>query len=149
QNAISNSPGCAPSRAAILTGRGHWQLAEAGVHASFFPRTLKVFPELLQQAGYHVGLTGKGAGPANFEGSGWEHNAAGEPYSELKLAERIEGISSVDYAANFEDFLKAKPADQPFCFWYGGQEPHRAFQKGAGLAAGKRLQDVRVPGFLP
>jgi N-sulfoglucosamine sulfohydrolase len=149
RNAISNSPGCAPSRAAILTGRGHWQLGEAGVHASYFPRELKVFPELLEQAGYHVGLTGKGAGPANFEGSGWEHNPAGKAYSARKLAEPRPGMSPLDYAANFEDFLKEKPADRPFCFWSGAQEPHRVFEKGIGRAAGKRLEDVVVPGFLP
>lgn len=149
QNAISNSPGCAPSRAAILTGRGHWQLQEAGVHASFFPRTLQVYPELLERAGYHVGLTGKGAGPANFKGSGWDHNPAGKGYDAQKLTEKIEGLSPLDYAANFQDFLNAKPADKPFCFWFGGLEPHRVFKKGAGLAAGKRLEDVKVPGFLP
>ena len=149
RNAVANSPGCAPSRAALLTGRSHWQLREAGTHASYFPRELKVYPELLQQAGYHVGATGKGAGPANFEDSGWEHNPAGKPYSERKLQEPIQFISPLDYAANFEDFLKEKSPDQPFCFWFGGLEPHRAFLQGAGLAAGKKLEDVVVPGFLP
>ena len=149
QNAICNSPGCAPSRAAILTGQSHWRLREAGTHASFFPRDLKVYPELLAQSGYHTGLTGKGAGPANFEGSGWPHNPAGKPWGKRRVENPPEGIAAVDYAANFEDFLQAKPQGQPFCFWYGGQEPHRTFLKGAGRAAGKRIEDVKVPAFLP
>lgn len=149
RNAICNSPGCAPSRAAILTGQSHWRLREAGTHASFFPRELKVYPELLAKAGYHTGLTGKGAGPANFEGSGWPHNPAGKPWGKRRIENPPEGIAAIDYAANFEDFLKDKPTDQPFCFWFGSQEPHRAFLKGSGLAAGKKLEDVKVPAFLP
>ncbi len=148
-NAISGSPGCAPSRAAILTGRPHWQLEEAGTHASYFPKKLQVYPDLLRAAGYHVGLTGKGAGPANFKDSGWEHNPAGPDYQSRRLENAPEGISRVDYAANFADFLQAKPADRPFCFWYGGSEPHRVFKAGAGLESGKKLEDVVVPPFLP
>lgn len=147
QSAISNSPGCAPSRAALLTGQSHWRLREAGTHASSFPRDLKVYPELLEKAGYHTGLTGKGAGPAKFDG--WDHNPAGASWDKRRLEKPTKGISAIDYAANFEDFLKAKPADQPFCFWYGSTEPHRDFLQGSGLAAGKRLEDVRVPPFLP
>jgi len=146
-NAICGSPGCAPSRAAILTGRHHWQLREAGTHASYFPTDLQVYPSILEAAGYHVGMTGKGAGPANFQG--WKHNPAGRPYDRHKLAQRIEGINALDYAANFAEFLREKPAGQPFCFWFGATEPHRAYKRGAGLAAGKRLEDVVVPPFLP
>lgn len=145
-NAICNSPGCAPSRAAILTGRPHWQLQEAGTHASLFPKLFEVYPDLLAAAGYHVGLTGKGAGPANFEQ--WKHNPAGPQHTNLRT-EAPKGISAVDYAANFEAFLAKKSKDQPFCFWYGGTEPHRAYEPGAGLRAGKKLADVKVPAFLP
>ena len=54
-NAVAGSPGCAPSRATILTGRPHWQLEEAGTHASYFPTKFQVFPSLLSAAGYHTG----------------------------------------------------------------------------------------------
>jgi uncharacterized sulfatase len=148
-NAISNSPGCAPSRAAILTGRPHWQLEEAGTHASFFPTKFEVYPDLLQKAGYHIGLTGKGAGPANFKESGWKGNPAGPDYRKQQVDRAAKGMSPLNYAGNFEDFLQSKGKDQPFCFWYGGQEPHRAFDAGIGVRSRKRLEDVRVPGFLP
>ncbi len=148
-NAISGSPGCAPSRAALLTGRPHWQLEEAGTHASFFPSRLEVYPSLLAQAGYHVGYTGKGAGPANFEDSGWPHNPAGPPYQQREFDETPPGIRRTDYAANFADFLTQRNGEDPFCFWYGASEPHRAFHEGIGLASGKKLQDVVVPPFLP
>lgn len=47
------------------------------------------------------------------------------------------------------NILKQKAADQPFCFWYGGLEPHRDYEKGSGVKSGKALADARVPAFLP
>jgi len=38
RQAYSLSPGCAPSRAGLLTGRFPWQIEEAGTHASSFPK---------------------------------------------------------------------------------------------------------------
>jgi len=148
-NAVSGSPGCAPSRAAILTGRPHWQLEEAGTHASLFPKKLQVYPDLLEAAGYHVGLTGKGAGPCNWKDAGWSRNPAGPDCQKHSVRNPPEGISSTDYAANFDDFLSRRPAGKPFCFWYGGHEPHRTYLEGSGLKAGKKLADVVVPPFLP
>lgn len=149
RQAFSMSPGCAPSRASILTGRPHWQLEEAGTHASLFPRKLTVYPDLLAAAGYHVGITNKGAGPCNWKDAGWPHNPAGVSYDARKLAAAPEGVNRNDYAANFADFLKARKKDQPFCFWFGCSEPHRTYKKGSGLASGKKLEDVVVPPFLP
>jgi len=36
-------------------------------------------------------------------------------------------MNNNDYAANFTDFLDQRPTGQPFCFWYGGKEPHRQY----------------------
>lgn len=58
-------------------------------------------------------------------------------------------MNSNDYAANFREFLKRRPTGRPFYFWYGATEPHRAYEKGAGLKAGKRIEDATVPPFLP
>jgi N-sulfoglucosamine sulfohydrolase len=148
-DAFAGSPGCAPSRAAILTGRSHWQLEEAGTHASLFPNKFRVYPDMLEAAGYHVGLTGKGAGPCNWKDGGWKHNPAGPEYQAREFGSVPQGISKTDYASNFADFLKKKGKDQPFCFWYGGHEPHRVYLKGAGVKSGKKIEDVIVPTFLP
>lgn len=148
RQAFVASPGCSPSRAALLTGRQPWQLEQAGTHASSFPVHLPAYPELLEQAGYFVGYAGKGWGPGKWEVAGRSRNPAGPEYNS-RTGESLPGISPKDYAANFEEFLKARPSGQPFCFWFGAHEPHRVFQKGAGLAAGKDLEEVTVPPFLP
>ena len=148
-NAICASPGCAPSRAAILTGRYPWQLGEAGTHASGFPTSLTVYPDLLERAGYFVGLTGKGAGPCNWQGSGWKRNPAGPDFSSITVKNARPGVSNIDYAANFAAFLDRRPKGTPFAFWFGCQEPHRDYEEGSGLKSGRRLDDVKVPPFLP
>jgi uncharacterized sulfatase len=149
QQAFCASPGCSPSRAALLTGRHTWQLEQAGTHASSFPSKYAVYPELLEAAGYFVGMTGKGWGPGNFKESGRSRNPAGPAFNSEKIVDPPPGRSSNDYAANFEKFLAQRPSGKPFCFWYGGQEPHRGYEKGSGLRAGKRLEDVQRPPFLP
>ena len=146
--AFCASPGCSPSRAALLTGRHTWQLQQAGTHASSFPRQYVTFPDRLEKAGYHIGYTGKGWGPGNWKISGRTRNPAGPAYQKRTM-KSPRGISNKDYAANFADFLAARKAGQPFCFWFGGHEPHRAYRKGIGLASGKKVADARVPAFLP
>jgi len=147
-NAFCASPGCSPSRAALLTGRNTWELEQAGTHASSFPKKYTVYPDILEKAGYFVGYTGKGWGPGNYKVSGRDRNPAGPAFQKRRM-KSPPGISNRDYAANFADFLKARPKGKPFCFWFGGHEPHRRYQKGAGLKAGKKLADAKVPPFLP
>jgi len=55
----------------------------------------------------------------------------------------------LDYSANFEDFMNELKEGQPFCFWYGGKEPHRSYEDGSGLRSGKKPDAVRVPQSIP
>jgi N-sulfoglucosamine sulfohydrolase len=147
-NAFAASPGCSPSRAAILTGLNCWQIKEAGTHASSFPAEFTVFPDLLEKAGYNVGYTGKGWGPGDFKASGRSRNPAGDAYLSKKQ-DSPKGISDVDYASNFADFYHKKDKEKPFFFWLGTHEPHRTYQKGIGAANGFKADKVNVPPFLP
>ena len=129
---------CSPSRACIITGCNPWQLKAAGNHWSYFPPEFKSFQEALGEQGYFAGLTGKGWGPGIATNAAGElRQMAGKPFDKKKLpAKPNKGISAADYAGNFNDFLDAAPKGQPWSFWYGGHEPHRAYVYGSGVAKG-------------
>jgi len=152
-NMFTTNPKCAPSRASIVTGMHTWQLKEACNHWNVFPGAdeFAVYSDLLMAGGYHVGHTGKGWGPGDYRRRGRVHNPAGPHFMDRRLTPPAGScISPCDYAGNFADFLAARPVGAPFCFWYGGFEPHRPYTRGEGLRDGKRPDDVdRVPPYWP
>ncbi|MDP6447706.1 MAG: sulfatase, partial [Pirellulaceae bacterium] len=144
-NAFSPSPGCSPSRASFLTGLHTWQLEHAGTHASYFDQRFATFPDQLTRGGYYVGYTGKGWGPGNWRKLGRQTNPAGPVFQPASQDDKRMGR----YAGAFANFLRQRPADKPFCFWFGSSDPHRGYAKASGLQKGKRLADAEVPAFLP
>ncbi|MCB1209752.1 MAG: sulfatase [Verrucomicrobiales bacterium] len=149
KHAFTSNPKCSPCRATILTGRNSWQLEEASCHGGYFPAKFAVYPDMLEKAGYTVGLTGKGWGPGDFKTTGFPRNPAGPSFDQLKIKPPTSGIKGLDYAGNFGEFMKQRDKSQPFCFWMGFTEPHRAYEEGSGVRLGKKLADVEVPGYFP
>lgn len=150
KNAFTSNPKCSPCRASILTGRNTWQLKEAVSHGGYFPAGFETYPDLLEKAGFNVGLTGKGWGPGDFKTLAKRtRNPAGPGFDELTNEVPASGIAKGDYSANFGAFLKQRDPSKPFCFWMGFHEPHRGYELGSGLRLGKKLADVKVPAFLP
>lgn len=152
ERAYTPNAKCAPSRAAILTGRNSWQLKEAGNHGGFFPPEFKTFTETLAEHGYHCGLTEKGWAPGIALTAGGEHRPLiGSSYDARQLAPPTPDISTNDYAANFVDFLDDNPDGKPWFFWFGCIEPHRAYTYGTGAKlGGKSIDDIdHVPGIWP
>ena len=143
RNAFTSNPKCSPCRATILTGRNTWQLKEAINHNSIFPNEFAVYPAELEKAGYFVGMTGKGWGPGDFKSTGFSPQPRRPRIPGAKTEPPYSGIGRIDYARNFEAFLNERPKDQPFCFWFGGQEPHRVYEPGSGVRAGKKLATSR------
>ena len=151
-NAYTPNAKCSPSRSCILTGRNSWQLEEAGNHAPLFPAKFTTYVEALAKQGYFVGYTGKGWAPGNpGELNGIPRKLTGLEYNTVKMPAPNSAISPIDYTANLEAFLKDKPKNQPFSFWYGGHEPHRVYEYGSGVKKGKKkLSDIKqVPPFWP
>jgi arylsulfatase A-like enzyme len=144
---------CAPSRSCILTGRNSWQLEEAANHFPNFPQKFKTYAETLLENGYHVGYTGKGWAPGNpgRDKNGRPRQLCGISYQKKKTKPPTQGIAPCDYSANFEDFLNKCQNDKPFCFWYGGREPHRRYEFESGIRKGdKKLSDVdQIYDFWP
>jgi uncharacterized sulfatase len=148
RNGFCGAPGCSPSRAALLTGRHVWMNEEASTHHGLFPAKFVSFPDLLARAGYAVGFTGKPWSPG-ASGPGRKGNPVGPAFNSHHLTPPLSGIKDHDYTANFAELLKKRSPGAPFCFWYGSVEPHRGYERGSGLKAGKKPEDVMVPGFLP
>jgi N-sulfoglucosamine sulfohydrolase len=125
------SPSCTPSRGSILTGQMFYRLEEGGNLWSTLPKKFQVYPDMLEAAGYHVGLMRKGWAPGDFKSPGWPRNPAGPGYK------------------SFEAFHASIPDSKPFCFWFGSTDPHRTYEQGAAAAAGLKPDNVFVPPFLP
>ncbi len=150
-NAYTPNAKCAPSRACILTGRNSWQLEAAANHMPFFPEKFLTFGEALPKADYFVGHTAKGWAPGEAKKDGVPRALIGTAYNEHKLTPPAKYISGNDYTENFKAFLDARPVEQPFFFWYGSTEPHRAYEYGVGMEKGRKsLSDIDiVPPFWP
>jgi arylsulfatase A-like enzyme len=128
-HAYVSSPSCTPSRGAVLTGQWHWRLEGAGNLWSVFPDKFTTYPELLKEAGYEVGSTGKGWGPGRTETPGRELTGK--------------------RCASFQAFLDQRDDGKPFCYWLGSSDPHRPYKKGSGAAAGMQFDRIRLFGCFP
>lgn len=151
-NAYTPNAKCAPSRSCILTGRNSWQLEEATNHSPLFPSKFKTYAEALGENGYWVGSVAKGWAPGNpGEINGIKRQLTGPKFDDFTTTPPAKHISNNDYARNFEAFLEARPKNQPFCFWYGSTEPHRAYEFEAGIKyGGKNINEIdEVPAFWP
>ncbi len=129
RHAYISSPSCTPSRNAILTGQWHWRLGGAANLWSVFPDTLSTYPEMLEEAGYAVGVSGKGFGPGRPETRG--RALEGRRYK------------------SFDQFLAERNDEQPFCYWLGSSDPHRGYDKGSGERSGMELSKIKLPACFP
>lgn len=143
---------CGPSRSCVLTGRNSYQLEAAANHNAYYPKGYRTFMEALGRNGYFVGYTGKPWAPGNMgEIDGHPRLLNGPAYNEIKDEPPTSEISPIDYAANFAAFLRRRPKGEPFCFWYGGHEPHRPyeFMSGARINHAKPEDIPHVFGMWP
>ncbi len=160
-NCMAGSPGCAPSRSSIVTGRYHWQNEQAGQHASSWLKKYVPFIDLLDANGYVTGRTGKGVSPFRYarteadslwrktDAGGIEHSSINYENGTTGDERTAGGIAVTNYFENFKYFIDNVKDDKPFFFWYGAKEPHRKFEQDSWKRNNKNLADVKVPGFFP
>ena len=130
-NAYCAAPSCTPARAAMLTGQEIWRLDEGANLWGILPSKFQVYTRLLEDAGYLVGMEGKGWGPGNFKDGGWDKNPGGQKYD------------------SFEEFLGKRESGQPFCYWFSSRDPHRPYKSHGNEKDPERLKKVVVPPYLP
>jgi arylsulfatase A-like enzyme len=131
RNAFASNPSCSPSRSSLLSGQASHRLGEAASLYGNLSRDIPLYTELLEQAGYFVGFEGKGWGPGNFKLAGRTKNPSGVPFE------------------SFEEFLRAKPADRPFCFWFGSHDPHVPWDRGRERKSALNAAKIRIPAYVP
>jgi len=128
-NAFVSTPSCTPSRLSILTGQHHWRLREGDSLGGSLRNEFDVYTDMLRDAGYRVGRFGKGVWPSKHAFRG--RDSFGERHR------------------SFEKFLADRKPGQPFCYWHGGEDPHRPYTPGVGAKNGIDPAKVRVPACLP
>ena len=139
---------CAPSRAVMLTGRNPWQLEAAANHQPIWPVKFKSFVEVLSDNGYFSGFTGKGWSPGIHPKG---RKLTGVEFNQKKIKVKpLKNIATYDYSENFKEFIKERPQNKPFFFWYGCKEPHRGYEYKSGVRLGKKTEDLKfMPPFWP
>ena len=123
-HAFAPNPSCSPSRSQLLTGQETHRLGPAANLYGPLDPALPTYTALLEKAGYFVGYSGKGWGPGEAK-----TNPAGRAFPD------------------FDAFLKARPAGQPFCFWFGSHDPHVPWTRGDRAAI--PAASLQIPPHLP
>jgi arylsulfatase A-like enzyme len=169
RNAHVNAPSCTPCRSSLLSGQHFWRTGRGAIlQGAVWDETIPTYPLLLRDAGYHLGKSYKVWSPGSpadapyggqqhaFEKSGRAFNNFSENATDLvakgatveaaraKLLEEVRG--------NFRAMLAAKAPDQPFAYWFGPTNTHRAWVRGSGQKLWGLDPDAlkgKLPAFLP
>lgn len=128
-NAFVSTPSCTPSRLSILAGQHHWRLREGASLGGSLREEYDVYTEMLQKAGYEIGRYGKGVWPSKHTFR--KRDSFGERFR------------------SFDEFVDQRDDSKPFCFWFGGSDPHRPYELGVGVKSGIDLDAVKPPACLP
>jgi arylsulfatase A-like enzyme len=169
RNAHVNAPSCTPCRSSLLSGQHFWRTGRGAIlQGAVWDETIPTYPLLLRDAGYHLGKSYKVWSPGSpadapyggqkhaFEKAGRAFNNFSENATELvakgATVEAARNQLLAEVRGNFQAMLAAKPAGQPFAYWFGPTNTHRTWVRGSG----KRLWDIdpdalkgRLPAFLP
>ena len=169
RKAFVNAPSCTPCRSALLSGRYFFNTGRGAIlQTAEWDAKIPSYPHLLRDAGYHIGETYKvwspgtpndapfGAGQYAYEKAGNLPNDFSENMTKMMgEGQALESAREKIYGqvqANFDAFLTARKAGQPWHYWFGPTTTHRRWIKGSG----KKLWGIepdslkgKLPPFLP
>ena len=168
-NALVPAPSCTPCRSSILAGQYFWQTGLGAIlQGAVWDESIPTFPlELEAKGGYFVGYQYKvwspgrtlnapiGAARTRYQPAGGNFNRFSHWVTANAGELGVEGAKQAMYdetRQNFRAFLEARPADVPFCYWWGPTNTHRTWERGSGKALWGIEPDElagRLPAFLP
>lgn len=169
RRAFVSAPSCTPCRSALISGQHFWRTGRASIlRGAVWDGSNPSYALLLRDAGYHIGETYKAWSPgtpvdAPFDAPKHSYEKAGNRFNQfsqhvttmVKQGRELGAAKQVLYdevRGNFDAFLAARPAGQPFCYWFGPTNVHRKWIKGSGKALWGIEPDAlkgKMPPFLP
>lgn len=164
-HAYVNAPSCTPCRSALLSGQYFWRTGRGAIlQGAVWDGSIPVYPLMLRDAGYHIGYSHKVWGPGSPSNAPYGQNQYAftkRGNKENQFSQYVSGKPDIEAAkqeiyaevrGNFQDFLASRPADTPFCYWWGPTNVHRKWVQGSG----KKLWGLdpdqlqgKLPKFLP
>lgn len=130
-NAYLTTSSCSPTRCSIITGRYPHNTGAPELHSKLPDDQIR-FPELLREAGYYTVLSGKNHMFKDYEDRAFDEMSPG-----------VRPSGSEDWV----DFVKNRPKDKPFFFWFASYDGHRGW-KINDQAPIYDPKDIIVPPYL-
>lgn len=128
-HAYTTAPQCVLSRASIMTGRNVLDIRMLRFSAPL-NKDIKIFPELLRDAGYFTGVCGR---RYHLDGSGRKADetiATFEEFGMVTFPDRMDYVNMgyrEQVNIQVKEFLDLVPEDKPFFLWANYDDPHRRF----------------------
>lgn len=169
RNAHVNAPSCTPCRSSLLSGQYFWRTGRGAIlRGAVWDEKIPAYPLLLLESGYHIGKSFKVWSPGtpadapyggqkfSFQKAGGRFNQFSETVTALvakgMALDAAKGELYNELRGNFRDFLAAREAGKPFCYWLGPTNVHRKWVKGSGKALWNLEPDDlkgKMPPYLP